>query len=230
MSYDGLRKLVPPWLRRQVFHFEELIEQETRRFATALPNAARVLDAGAGEGRHRQYFNRQSYIATDLGIGDDTWNYSGLDCVADLHRLPFKPASFDAAISIVTLEHVADPAAVLAEMSRTARPAAPLLLVVPQDWEVHQHPHDYWRFTRFGVKLLLENNGWDIERIEPGGGYFRLLSRRLMNGLQFLPGWLMPLAALFIAPAAIAIGLLDPLDQRRDFTVGYICWAKRKIT
>jgi len=228
MSYDGLRKLVPPWLRRQVFHFEELIEQETRRFAAALPKGARVLDAGAGEGRHRQYFSSQRYLATDLGVGDNTWNYSGLDCVADLHQLPFKPAVFDAAISIVTLEHVADPAAVLAEMSRTARPSAPLLLVVPQDWEVHQHPHDYWRFTRFGLKMLLENNGWDIERMEPGGGYFRLLSRRLMNGLQFLPGWLMPLAALFIAPAAIAIGLLDSLDGRKDFTVGYICWAKRK--
>lgn len=228
MSYDGLRKLVPQWLRRQVFHFEELIELETKRFASGLPNAARVLDAGAGEGRHRQYFHRQSYIATDLGIGDRAWNYSGLDCVADLLHLPYKANSFDAAISIVTLEHVTDPAAVLTEMARVSRPGAPLLLVVPQDWEVHQHPHDYWRFTRFGVRMLLEKTGWDLKRLDPGGGYFRLLSRRLMNGLQFLPGLAMPFAAILIAPTAIVIGLLDFLDKRQDFTVGYICLAKKK--
>ena len=228
MSYDGLRRLVPSWLRQQVFHFEEQLEQETQRFAASLMPSARVLDAGAGEGRHRQYFHRQSYIATDLAIGDRTWNYSGLDCVADLLHLPYKANSFDAAISIVTLEHVTDPAAVLSEMARVCRPGAPLLLVVPHDWEVHQHPHDYWRFTRFGVRMLLEKTGWDIERLDPGGGYFRLLSRRLMNGLQFLPGLAMPLAAIVIAPTAIAIGLLDFLDKRQDFTVGYICLAKKK--
>ena len=229
MSYSRLRQLVPPWLRKQVFHFEESIEHQVHLFAASLKHQARVLDAGAGEGRHRLVFASHRYVAVDLGIGDRAWNYSGLDCVADLLHLPFCDCCFDAAISIVTLEHVTDPAAVLAEMARTSRPGAPLLLVVPQDWEVHQHPHDYWRFTRFGIEMLLEKTGWQLERMEAGGGYFRLLSRRLMNGLQFLPAWLMPIAAILVAPAAIAIGYLDPLDSRRDFTVGYICWAKRKI-
>jgi hypothetical protein len=49
-----------------------------------------------------------------------------------------------------------------------------------------------------------------------------------MNGLQFLPGWLMPFAAVLVAPVALLVGLLDGLDQRQDYTLGYICWAKRK--
>ncbi len=229
MSYAALRQMVPPWLRRQVFYFETRISEAVNDFAHALPAGARVLDAGAGEGQYKSHFGRQQYIGVDLGVGDAAWNYGTLDCVADLMRLPFAERCFDAFVSVVTLEHVAEPGLCIAEMARVARPDARLLLVVPQDWEVHQHPHDYWRFTRFGLQRLLEGNGWEIEVLEPGGGYFRLLSRRLMNGLQFLPGWLMPLAAIPIAPLAIAVGLVDRLDSHKDFTLGYICWARRKL-
>jgi SAM-dependent methyltransferase len=230
MSYAGLRRLVPGWLRREVFYFEALIEEGLTEFAASLKKGSRVLDAGAGEGQYRDYFECQKYVGVDLGVGDIAWNYSKLDCVADLLRLPFGADRFDAFVSVVTLEHVTDPAKAIAEMARVARAGAMLYLVVPHEWEVHQHPHDYWRFTKFGVRRLLEQNGWDVVRLAPGGGYFRLMSRRLMNGLQFLPAWLMPLAAVFVAPTALVVGLLDGLDSQRDYTLGYICWAKRKNT
>ena len=50
---------------------------------------ARVLDAGAGEVPPRAYFARQRYCGVDLAVGDRTWNYSRLEAVADLARLPF---------------------------------------------------------------------------------------------------------------------------------------------
>lgn len=228
MSYAALRRLVPGWLRRQVFYFETRIVEAITAYAAELPSGARLLDAGAGEGQYQSCFPAQRYVGVDLGIGDPAWNYAGLDCLADLHRLPFRDGVFSAALSVVTLEHVLDPGRALAELARVAAPGARLLLVVPHEWEVHQHPHDYWRFTRYGITHLLAANGWEPLRVEPGGGFFRLLSRRLMNGLQFLPGWLMPLAALAVVPAALLIAALDSLDRQQDYTLGYICWARRK--
>lgn len=228
MSYPSLRRLVPAWLRHEIFHFEATIEAALKAYAASLPEGLRVLDAGAGEGRYREYFTRQQYTGVDLGVGDRGWDYSGLDCVANLLQLPFRDACFDSFVSVVTLEHVTDPSAAIAEMARVARPGATLFLVVPHEWEVHQHPHDYFRFTRYGIAMLLEKHGWLIERLTPAGGYFRLLSRRLMNGLQFLPVWLMPLAAIPVVPLALLVALFDPLDKQRDYTLGYICWAKRK--
>jgi SAM-dependent methyltransferase len=225
--YERLRAMTPRWLRREVFYFEGLIEAAVVEFSAGLENGARVLDAGAGEGQYREWFGRQRYVGVDLGIGDAGWNYRGLDCVADLLRLPFGPAVFDAFVSVVTLEHVTEPGVAVAEMARVAKPGARLLLVVPHEWEVHQHPHDYWRFTRFGVERLLRENGWRVERLEAAGGYFRLLSRRLMNGLQFAPRWIMPLMALVVVPLALAVGWLDGLDERKDYTLGYVCVARR---
>ncbi|MFN9297356.1 MAG: class I SAM-dependent methyltransferase [Acidobacteriota bacterium] len=227
MTYAGLRSLVPPWLRRQVFHFETLILEHVTAFAAQLPPQARLLDAGAGEGQYKKFFPRQQYLGLDLAIGDTSWNYSSLDTLGDLLRLPFRDASFDAFLSVVTLEHVTDPAAALLELARTARPGARLLLVAPAEWELHQHPHDYFRFTHYALQHLLSRSGWRIDSLLPGGGFFRLLSRRLMNSLQFFPPWLIPLLAIPVVPAALLIAQLDFLDSRRDFTLGYIVYARK---
>jgi SAM-dependent methyltransferase len=227
MSYSGLRRLVPGFLRRQVFHFEATIEQRCAAFAASLPPAALLLDAGAGESQYRHLFPHCRYTAVDLAVGDASWNYSKLDALANLLALPFREASFAAVLSIVTLEHVSDPLQALREMSRVCAPGARLFLVVPMEWEVHQHPHDYFRFTRYAVAHLLRESGWSVLRLDAGGGFFRLLSRRMMNALQFFPAPLMALLALFVVPLALLLAALDFLDTKRDYTLGYFVEAER---
>jgi len=101
------------------------------------------------------------------------------------------------------------------------------LTVVPHEWEVHQSPHDYFRYTRHGLEYLLQKADFTDIRIQPVGGYFRLLARRLLNGLQFFPGLLFPFAALLLVPPALLLPLLDSLDRNRNFTLGYVCSARK---
>ncbi|MDX2149925.1 MAG: class I SAM-dependent methyltransferase [Bryobacteraceae bacterium] len=223
MTTQSLRRFLPRPLARHILHFEFQIEDAVARFAAALPPKARVLDAGAGEGQYAHFFRQHRYIGVDLGIGDAAWNYAGLDAVADLTALPFPNAAFDAALNIVTLEHVREPACVLRELARALAPGAPFLLVVPHQWEVHQAPHDYFRYTRYGVAYLLNQAGFEATTIEPAGGLFRQISRRLWTATQKIP-----LAAPVFVPLALALPLLDSLDPEKDFTVGYICFARRR--
>lgn len=227
MTYGSLRRLIPSFLRAHVLHFETSIETATARFAATLAPGSRVLDAGAGEAQYAHLFARHRYIAVDLGIGDAAWNYRRLDCIANLESLPLRSASCDACLNIVTLEHVREPALVVGEIARVLKPGARLLLVVPHEWEVHQSPHDFFRYTRHGARYLLERAGFDAIAVEPVGGFFRLLSRRLWNALQFFPPPLIPLAALFFAPPALLLPFLDSLDRERNFTLGYICTASK---
>lgn len=231
MSYTAAAGRLPAFLRRYILHFEAAIEEALARFARETPAGARVLDAGAGEAGHARLFPQSRYVAVDLGVGDATWNYGRLDAIADLAALPFRGGSFAACINIVTLEHVREPLTVVRELERTLAPGGRLLLIVPHEWEVHQAPHDYFRYTRHGAAYLLEQAGFAKIEISPVGGYFRLLSRRLLNGLQFFTGgarWLgfFPAALLLGAPA-MALPLLDFLDRERNFTLGYICIAEK---
>jgi SAM-dependent methyltransferase len=225
--YDQFRGLLPTFVARYVMHFEAEIERSVTEFAGSLPKNARVLDAGAGEGGHRGHFGAQRYCGLDLGVGDGAWDYSGLDILGDLSKLPFPDGVFDATLNVVTLEHVREPARVVEELARVLVSGGRLLIIAPHEWEEHQQPHDYFRYTRYGLRYMLERAGFSDIRVEPVGGFFRLLSRRLLNALQFFPGPLTLLAAVFFVPPALVLPLLDSLDKKRNFTLGYICTARK---
>ena len=227
MRYSGLQRLLPKPLHRYILDFEARIENAVSGFSTSLPEGSRVLDAGAGESRHASAFARHRYVALDLAVGDSGWDYSQLDCMGNLEAMPFRDGAFDACLNVVTLEHVSEPKAVLNDLVRVLAPGGRMLVIVPHAWEVHQAPHDFYRYTRHGMYYLLEQAGCLNIRIQPMGGFFRLLSRRLLNGLQFFPVILFPFAALAVAPAALLLPLFDGLDREKNFTLGYICTAQK---
>jgi len=231
MRYSGLAYRLPRPLRRHILHFETEIEEAVAAFAASLPAGARVLDAGAGEGQYARHFAAQRYCGVDLAVGDAAWDYSRLDVIANLGALPFRPRVFDAALHIVTIEHLPEPGLALAEISRALKPGARLLIAAPHEWEVHQAPHDYFRYTRYGLRYILEKAGFEPVELRAAGGYFRLLARRLLNGLQFFAGgprWLLfPPAAALLVPPALILPFLDFLDRDRNFTLGYIVLARK---
>lgn len=222
---------VPGPLRRRLMIVETAIEDEVRAFASKMPPDFRVLDAGAGEGKYARHFGHCRYVGVDLGVGSPDWDYSGLEALADLSTLPFPDDTFRGAVNIVVLEHTRDPAAVLAEIARVLEPGGRLLLVVPHEWEVHQTPHDYFRFTRHGMAWLLQQAGLAAVEIRPIGGYFTLLARRLLNALNFFQGGLRWMLFPFVAAAsgilAVILPFLDFLDTEKNFTLGYICTAEK---
>jgi SAM-dependent methyltransferase len=233
MSYTTLAYRLPRLLRRHILYFETEIEDAVESFARALPPRTRVLDAGSGEGQYRHHFTLQRYCGVDLAVGDAAWDYSRVDALADLTALPFRAGAFDAAIHIVTIEHLKEPGRALAEISRTLAAGGTLLIAAPHEWEVHQAPHDYFRYTRYGLAYLLDQAGFEILEMRDAGGYFRLLARRLLNGLQFFTGgarWLLFLpAAILLVPQALILPLLDALDRDRNFTLGYLCTARKRV-
>lgn len=235
---ERLPSYIPQWIQQRVevnvYELYNFMEQA----GASLPSEALVLDAGAGRGRFRSEFAHTRYIGVDLAIGDAKWDYSALDAICDLAHLPFGNNTFDVVICTQVLEHVPEPLQVLQEISRVLRPGGQLYLSVPQSWHQHQKPYDYYRYTSFGIRYLVERVGLKVELVRPMGGYFWFLSFQLQNINYWLfprgmrgRRWTWPLRMLLGLVFQLIIPLLlfylDRLDQAKDETFGHICVAAK---
>lgn len=215
------------------------INDFVRRAAALAPAGARVLDAGAGECIYRPLFEGKRYISTDRGVGDAGWDYTGLDALADLERVPFGAGAFDFVLCTETLEHVARPGRVLSELARVLKPGGTLALSVPFLHPVHQAPHDYYRYTPYGLRHLLGEAGFDRVDVGSSGGYFTYVRDQLGDFAAHLPlgisarpsSWLSwPFRAFVRVEAAwlrFLLGFLRRLDAPESRPLQYFVIARR---
>jgi SAM-dependent methyltransferase len=202
------------------------------RAAAQTPAGARVLDAGAGDAPYRELFRGCEYRTADWAQSPHAGGRSA-DVVAPLDALPLGDDSFDAVLCTQVLEHVARPDAVLAELRRVLVPGGRLWVTVPFVGELHEEPHDYWRYTSHGLGRLVEEAGFADVAVEPLGGYFTALATLAWNGGASLGVGAdardLPRRVLAAALRGAARGLprLDRLDRRRALPVGWACSARR---
>ena len=212
------------------------IERFVRRASRLIPAGAVVLDAGAGDAPYRGYFRHVRYITADLAA-TGYHEVSRLDLICNLSALPLAGDTFDAVLCTQVLEHVPDPQQVLAELYRVLRPGGRLFLTVPQSWELHEAPYDYFRFTRYGLELMFQQAGFERFEIQPRGGYFYFLAERIRHLPGYLPGfvegrglWRVPgahrlMTLLFHHLLPALLMAMDRFDTRKLETLGYACIA-----
>jgi SAM-dependent methyltransferase len=226
-------RALPHFLVARLDPIQEIIESEVRVAAARLGEGQVVLDAGAGEARHERHFTRGCYLALDSGAGNPEWDYSRLDVQGDLENLPLGSGTVDCILCMVVLEHTRNPRQVLAEIARVLKNGGSLYLVVPFLWEEHQAPHDYLRFTRNGIRSLLEGLPLRIDLLSPMGGFFWVCARRCINLLSFFQqGWrwllFVPLAPVFGLALPLLLYYLDHLDSAKEFSLGFRIRATRE--
>ena len=121
-----------------------------------------ILDVGCGQKPYKHLFNYAKYIGIEVEQEGHDHTNEDVDVYYDGKHIPFENGHFDSAITSQVLEHVFEPDAFLKEINRVLKKDGTLLLTVPFVWDEHEQPYDYARYSSFGLKYLLEKNGFQV--------------------------------------------------------------------
>ncbi|PYR56360.1 MAG: hypothetical protein DMF85_16835, partial [Acidobacteria bacterium] len=143
--------------------------EAVRRYLDALPPGTRVLDAGCGEGvLVDEYASRLAISGVDVNYESERVAH------ASVTRLPFPDASFDRALCLDVLEHLAfeDQARALGELFRVLAPGGELLVSVPNLAHLQSRVHFLLRGRLIRTASELKHPG-----DRPAGEYIQLAER-----------------------------------------------------
>ena len=121
----------------------------------------RLLDVGCGSKPYQELFAVDDYIGLDID-NEAMRNRKIADYFYDGTTFPFNDNEYDSVLCNQVLEHVFNPDEFLSEIKRVLKPGGRLLLTVPFVWDEHEQPHDYARYSSFGLKALIDKNGFNV--------------------------------------------------------------------
>ena len=137
--------------------FQKITRRSLEKFLAPHASNETILDIGSGGSSYERYFPNRLTVDIDPARQPEI--------IADAHELPFEDASFNRILCTEVLEHLTDPARAIAEMHRVLKPGGLLLLTTRFVYPLHDAPHDYFRYTRFGLAHLFRE--WHDVQIMP---------------------------------------------------------------
>jgi SAM-dependent methyltransferase len=224
---EALREFVGemPYERRPILDFVIAAAQ-------AIPPGSRVADVGAGDAPYRELFAHVDYVTVDWE--ESPHDGAGrADVIASAEAIPLDDASVDAVLCTQLLEHLPQPRRALDEFHRMIRPGGRVYLTAPLVWELHELPHDYYRYTENGLRHLLESAGFTEVAVEARNDCFTTVAQLMLN-LRHVMGRASDgldarreAGADLLADLAGQVAALAPLDVARELPLGYAATAAR---
>ncbi|CAG1003541.1 hypothetical protein MTYP_03101 [Methylophilaceae bacterium] len=172
------------WLN-PFYHSRSGLRKAIGQMATSM--SGRLLDVGCGRKPYRELFRVEEYVGLEIDTPENRANKQA-DFFYDGGQFPFSNRDFDGVVCNQVLEHVFTPDRFLGEIHRVLKADGMLLLTVPFVWDEHEQPWDYARYSSFGLKSLLEKNGFEVMRQQKVNADVRVLFQ-LVNAYLFKVLW-----------------------------------------
>jgi SAM-dependent methyltransferase len=131
------------WVNRQVAHFAETVHE------------SKILELGSG----RRDLGPDAYSMRSLFDPSNEFVQSDVvpaygHAIVDATTMKFD-REFDVILCSSVLEHVYDCRAAIARIHRALKPGGRAVISVPHLFPYHDEPEDFWRFTEYGLRRML---------------------------------------------------------------------------
>jgi SAM-dependent methyltransferase len=191
----------------------------------------KLLDIGCGDMPYKDLISQRvdQYEALDFKERAAGVNYIGsvekMDMIQD--------GTYDSAVCFEVLEHVPNPFEGVKEINRILKKDGILILSVPHLSRLHEQPHDYFRYTSYGITSLMNSGNFNILELKTTGGFFSFLGHQTSTAvvglfwgvpvlkwvLFFLNKWLCVFPCYFLDRLFFKNSLLP---------LGHVCVVRKK--
>lgn len=148
-----------------------------------------LVDLGCGTAPYKDFFLQ--YVDSYVGIdwAESLHDFKG-DILSNLNKkIDLQDSFADTVVSLSVMEHLYNPEIFLLETHRILKEDGVLILGVPWMWWIHEAPHDYYRYSSFGLKHLLQKTGFSKVEIIPTSGFFTTIFIKMNYfSVNFLKG------------------------------------------
>ena len=136
-----------------------------------------LLDVGCGDKPFLHVFDGK--IEKYVGIEMQSTRHINkeIDAFASGEHIPFKSNTFNTILTTSVLEHVKEPQKMFNEMHRVLKKNSYLILTTPCQYGLHEQPHDYFRYTKYSLRMLAEKSGFKVVYIKPVGGMLVIITQ-----------------------------------------------------
>ena len=189
---------------------------------------AQVLTIGAGGEVNRLLARYSQQIGFKVVSFDIDASHKP-DILGDICNHDFGGRTFDVIVMSEVLEHVRWPHLAVQNVYKTLKQDGTLILTTPFMMPLHDRPHDYYRYTRYGLAFLLQE--FKDVQIQERNSYLEaidVLYVRLWQtgskGARFLACFFIPL--MFIKQPITKV--LSKLAATDGMTTGYVVTARKR--
>ncbi len=194
--------------------------------------SGRTLDVGCGSKPYEQLYDSTEYVGLEY---DTPQNRAGkkADHFYDGETFPFGDGEFDSVVANEVFEHVFNPNRFLDEVHRVLKPGGMVLMTMPFVWDEHEQPHDFARYSSFGIRHLLEQHGFEIikqrKSMDDVRVIFQMINAYIYKKTATTNGWInLVFTLLLMAPFNVLGELLHwVLPRNADLYLDNIVLARR---
>lgn len=139
-----------------------------------------LLDIGCGRMPYRERLlpKLKKYIGLDSPVTAKLYHGEEKpDILADATNIPLNNRSIDTILSLQVLEHLPKPQESIAEIKRLLKKDGILILSTVQYYPLHDEPFDFFRYTKYGLRKLLEEHNLKIIHLKEEGNIFVLIGQ-----------------------------------------------------
>ncbi|MBS1917215.1 MAG: class I SAM-dependent methyltransferase [Bacteroidetes bacterium] len=180
MREDGLERLsnldIPK--NSAIYIHLHYLFADLRKFTHAF-SKGRLLDIGCGNKPYESFFDGlvNEYIGCDVVQS----SLNKVDVICEATNLKFPDEFFDTVFSTQVIEHVGAPQKMISEAFRVIKPGGFMILSAPFCWELHEEPYDFYRYSKYGLKAIFEQAGFEVLLIQPNGGKWAAIFQMNLN-------------------------------------------------